>query len=499
MLPNRNGKIGRNDPCPCGSGKKYKRCCLAKQSASYAFWAQQRDASDQLTQDMLRFAERKFGEQIQVAWQDFNMTDLLVPIEAYPGEQQIFAPYFLFHWDPQTRRTRKGASRRGGIVTRWYELERASKLSDTERLLLEQATTQPLSFFEVLWSKAGERIGLKDILIGTEMEVVECSASRALQRGDVVYGQVWNVQTLFILGCTAPIRIPPSWKGEVIGLRKKLRRRIAKQNRDLSADDLVRHADAIRLTYLTIRDHLYTPPRWANTDGDSLLFHTLKFRIESPEEAFESLASLAFGQSKEELLKGAKFGKDGKLQSVEFDWRKKGNAKHPSWDNTILGNIKISGHSLTAEVNSENRAKRLRADIEKRLGGSSAQEGVTAKTVDELLAKAPKRTGARAKKDDEFVQAVLRDPEAKSQLQQVIQKQVEDWVHQKVPVLGGRTPLQAVRDPDGKEIVEALLLDWERRAAEGTYQAGLRPDFDAVRKLLNLTSSASGLAQPSAT
>lgn len=23
-------KIGRNDPCPCGSGKKYKHCCLAK-------------------------------------------------------------------------------------------------------------------------------------------------------------------------------------------------------------------------------------------------------------------------------------------------------------------------------------------------------------------------------------------------------------------------------------------------------------------------------------
>ncbi|HNJ77368.1 MAG TPA: SEC-C metal-binding domain-containing protein [Azospira sp.] len=21
------GKVGRNDPCPCGSGKKYKQCC----------------------------------------------------------------------------------------------------------------------------------------------------------------------------------------------------------------------------------------------------------------------------------------------------------------------------------------------------------------------------------------------------------------------------------------------------------------------------------------
>lgn len=25
-----NTKIGRNDPCPCGSGKKYKKCCLQK-------------------------------------------------------------------------------------------------------------------------------------------------------------------------------------------------------------------------------------------------------------------------------------------------------------------------------------------------------------------------------------------------------------------------------------------------------------------------------------
>lgn len=27
--PNRV-KIGRNDPCPCGSGKKYKKCCIGK-------------------------------------------------------------------------------------------------------------------------------------------------------------------------------------------------------------------------------------------------------------------------------------------------------------------------------------------------------------------------------------------------------------------------------------------------------------------------------------
>lgn len=25
-------KLGRNDPCPCNSGKRYKNCCLTKQS-----------------------------------------------------------------------------------------------------------------------------------------------------------------------------------------------------------------------------------------------------------------------------------------------------------------------------------------------------------------------------------------------------------------------------------------------------------------------------------
>jgi tetratricopeptide (TPR) repeat protein len=42
-------KPGRNDPCPCGSGQKYKRCCLQKdrqtQSAALAQAAAQRAAN----------------------------------------------------------------------------------------------------------------------------------------------------------------------------------------------------------------------------------------------------------------------------------------------------------------------------------------------------------------------------------------------------------------------------------------------------------------------
>jgi len=27
-------RVGRNDPCTCGSGKKYKKCCLLKEEDS---------------------------------------------------------------------------------------------------------------------------------------------------------------------------------------------------------------------------------------------------------------------------------------------------------------------------------------------------------------------------------------------------------------------------------------------------------------------------------
>jgi hypothetical protein len=47
-------KIGRNDPCPCGSGKKYKKCCLARDEARLAAPAQRPEtATPMLVEDPL--------------------------------------------------------------------------------------------------------------------------------------------------------------------------------------------------------------------------------------------------------------------------------------------------------------------------------------------------------------------------------------------------------------------------------------------------------------
>ena len=45
-------KIGRNDPCHCGSGKKYKKCCFAAdEAAQVADLAASQAAADQAAAD----------------------------------------------------------------------------------------------------------------------------------------------------------------------------------------------------------------------------------------------------------------------------------------------------------------------------------------------------------------------------------------------------------------------------------------------------------------
>ena len=61
-------KVNRNDPCPCGSGKKYKKCCLAKDKAPKKLTAKWINAPQKSTQDAQKnlpdLIERTFGNSI---------------------------------------------------------------------------------------------------------------------------------------------------------------------------------------------------------------------------------------------------------------------------------------------------------------------------------------------------------------------------------------------------------------------------------------------------
>ncbi|MBN1314716.1 MAG: SEC-C domain-containing protein [Anaerolineales bacterium] len=56
-------KVKRNDPCPCGSGKKYKQCCLPVEQAQAKEEREWEDAAGFLRRDFLFFArEERFAK-----------------------------------------------------------------------------------------------------------------------------------------------------------------------------------------------------------------------------------------------------------------------------------------------------------------------------------------------------------------------------------------------------------------------------------------------------
>src|SRR6476469_5405815 len=57
----RLGAAGRNDPCPCGSGKKYKKCHLAADEAATLAPPEEPDAKELLTNGWRLFEQRRPG------------------------------------------------------------------------------------------------------------------------------------------------------------------------------------------------------------------------------------------------------------------------------------------------------------------------------------------------------------------------------------------------------------------------------------------------------
>jgi hypothetical protein len=135
-------------------------------------------------------------------------------------------------------------------------------------------------------------------------------------------------------------------------------------------------------------------------------------------------------------------------------------------------------------VNSRKRAEKLRWEIENRLRLGVVHKETSVQTSEDLLEKV-KRMPPERREEDAAQAKVMKDPAAQAVLRDFLQKETDAWIHKKLPALAGRTPLQAVKDPDMREIVESLLLDFERHAATD-YAPGAAPDFSAIRKRLGV-------------
>jgi hypothetical protein len=454
----------RNAPCTCGSGKKFKHChgapAHAQVAPDEATWRRVRSALDGYPAMLLRFIARVYGSgAIDEAWDEFTLWSFEGSLfDPDTPHIELFMPWFFHSWAPDPAETSvEDESLYDRSPTSVLLERRAARLDPVLRRYLEACVDAPFSFHEVLRCDPGRALWTRDLFTRTEHEVLERSVSRTLSPGDAFFGQLVSSEGITLIEACGSLAIPPGEKIGLIDLRERM-----SGGRPISAHVLKEWDIEIREAYLDLADQLENPrpPRLQNTDGEDIVFHHLVFEIDSPSVAVAALADLALDGTEDDLLEQAEFHPDGEVRRVTFDWKAAGNAVHKAWDNTVHGHIEIDRRELRAEVNSAERAERLRGLLEQRLGEGIRYQHTRIESVEEAMSKlrSEPEGGTHSAPD-------IDSPELREKLRELTEAHYDGWVTEPIPALDGLTPMEAVRDPVGREKADALIAGMEGRGA----------------------------------
>ena len=477
-------KVGRNQPCPCGSGKKYKKCCLSKEKVSSdLLYRRLGESHDRLAHRLMRYGLKEFGEGALgvaldefMAWPDEGLSD-----EDLADHRPLFYPWFIFNWeydaDPDYPQL---DGPEDTTIAELYAANKANRLNHLEAQIIKATARQPFSFYEIQETHPGKGYRLKDTLCGSVSDVVEKKGSENARRGDILFGRAVRIDSItMLIGC-GTVLIPPKMKPELIRFRQWLLR----SDDPITSRTLYEYDLEIRELYFNIYYSLMRPPELQNTDGDPLSFHTIYYEIDSPELVFERLKVLSEISSEKELRETADLDESGRVIRAEIPWSRKGQNMAAAMDNTVLGQLAIEDRRLKVEVNSARRAEAIRREIKTRLGKHARYLTTEIQSPDAMLKAIRDQEGEMAQPDpdqDELMQI----PEVRGQIEKTLFAHWENWVDAKIPALGHITPRQAVKDPDGRESVEAILLDAQRNmdANEQMRAAGTAAIAEARRRL----------------
>ena len=471
--------LGRNDPCPCSSRKKYKNCCMVKSSiasggASSKKW---NDIDIGLNRRLFPFSDQERGKSaILDAWNEFTLGKF--EFDADSPHLQTFFPWFFNEWIPSSRKNRVELP----TIAVDYLDRHPERVTGDERAYILANRDVPYGFWEVMECEPGRGFRMKDVFFRTEVDVEERMGSMNAQIGDIFFCRVVRLEEFSILNGCGSFIIPPRFKPELIRLRSdmlKLGKRLV-----IPSTPRIMELTLLHL-YWDLLERMMSPPVMTNTDSEPIEIHEMEFGIDSPDEAFNKLKSLCVTASEVDILEEAERDKKGGIRKIGFDWTRKGNPLHKNWTNTVLGGIRIEGNTLTASVNSRKRAEKIRQEIEKRLEGHVRFLNDKVKTADSLM-KSAGRTGGKPRKDSAENRELYERPEVRELMRKQLNEHWKNWLHMKLGALGNKTPLQAAKTTDGREMLEALFNQMERDDALQEPWRRQKEHIDQARRELGL-------------
>jgi hypothetical protein len=225
-------KLGRNDPCDCGSGKKYKKCCMTSSIPSKKGGAMKRD-SNNLREFSLQFIHGLLLPYLEKCLSPhsshYAMLESIIPdlppaVNKDVMHDLFFLPLYLFNWRIQgddCGQDWEFAEEDADKTVAELYLDTYEEWMEPEQKTFIQAMLKTYySFYSVTAINANQTVELKDLLLGTAHSVqVEQTAIESLNRGEIIFSRLLTLNGQSIMLGTAPILFPIPFQPLVMDFR----------------------------------------------------------------------------------------------------------------------------------------------------------------------------------------------------------------------------------------------------------------------------------------
>jgi len=435
-------KFGRNDPCPCGSGKKYKKCCL---SETYIAIGKEDSIRERLVQELMVFFEKNYKHTLEDA--HFMFWDDFIPAEHLEGTSLDIAYQNFMEWlifdhmiDVDNDKT---------LID--FYMENNKKLSLDEHRVLTMMKNSVISLYEVQEVFPEKGLLLKDLLMGGEYDVREKSATRSVRKWDIFASRLLLVDGQHIMS------------GSVYAFHLKQKERILddihaefedykEEYPDASMDDFLKYNSESFNFYWYDLIQNPTPIKLHTTSGEPILISKALFEIKDKEAVINGLPK----------IKGFEQGKDS------YTWYDKRDKEGSA---TILGRAEIKDNKLILESNSKKRLDKGKKLILEALSDAVVHKVDTFQ--DPMEAMKSYKESSTDKPVNELPMEIQQQIYTK-----FMQGLYEKWLQEKIPALDGRTPIQAVKTDEGRKKVIELLKSIENSEEHNKKQG--RPFYDVL-------------------
>ena len=450
-------KIGRNDPCPCGSGKKYKQCCGRSDAAAEAPTDSHDGAVARALAWLAQHHRKGFAMALEEAIDDAvaaifdDEDDARAAIAGLDRELSTQIETNLIEWLLAEGDIKvKGKHRR---VSALLLGPHGPLLSAAQRAWLEQLARKPLRLYDVTHVIPGSGITLCDAIdtAALPLAVSERSGSRSLRAGMQIGARVMEVAGQHQLSGAV-------YAFSIVGGRAvqgNLRTLVAHPSAHVEDNTLMMGFTIINGWLAQFLVPVPVPEIVYSSTGEPMLLTTHHYEV-------RDWAALGTALAAQPDVHGDRDAGWSRLVDGAD-----GQTRPQATITPQPGGRRVSVMYMTAGLAQKGRAwfdALAGSSVKFLLQDVTDPKGVLSRP-DALKSPPAKRQAMPEGMDAEALAGVIEG---------VIQRTYADWADERIPALNNKTPRQAIKSAAGLERVKGLLRSYADGEAQQAAEQGRR-------------------------